>query len=201
MRKNKNNRNEFTLKILETIGHLSLGSVDFLDRLASGGKYLPKNEYRELMKRKNKRHSDWDAEIEEMRDKQKFYSTLYNLHKSGLIEKKKVKNKTLWSITKKGKDRKDELFFKLRTVIFAPKEKYKLEPNDHPIIVVFDIPEKERNKREWLRAVLQYLGFELLQKSVWIGSIKLPEELITDLEKLNMLSSVKIFSVLENGNI
>lgn len=198
---NRGRRNEVGLKVLEIIGNLSLSTTDLLDRLTAGGKYLSKEDYKNLMRRKDRRHMDWSSELKEIYEKQNFYSLLYNLQKSGLIEKHKKKGKTFWLVTKEGKKKKDELFFKLRTVIFAPKKKYELESSDHPTIVVFDIPEKEKNKREWLRAVLRYLGFELLQRSVWIGNTKLPEELISDLRELELLSAVKIFSVLEKGNI
>ncbi len=198
---NQGRKNKLGLKVLEIIGDISLSTIDLLDRLTAGGKYLSKEDYKNLIKRRDNRHLEWDKELVQTREKQNFYNLLYRLQKSGLIEKKKNKGQTFWFITNKGKKRKDELFFKLRTVIFAPKEKYLLEPSEYPIIVVFDIPEKEKNKRNWLRAVLRYLEFELLQKSVWIGNNKLPQELLSDLGGLGILSSVKIFSVLEKGNI
>ncbi|MEK7115208.1 MAG: hypothetical protein AAB847_02525 [Patescibacteria group bacterium] len=196
----KYNRNEFTFKILETIGHLSLSTVDILDRLTSGGKYLSKEEYRDLRKRRNKRHADWNVELERMRDKQNFYSLLYKLQKSGLIEKKKRKNKDVWIITEKGENKKDLISSQYSEAQLLRK-KYSPEPSQDLIIVIFDISEKEKRKREWLRSVLRNLDFQILQKSVWMGKNKLPQELLSDLEKLGILSSVKVFSVLSFGNI
>lgn len=36
------------------------------------------------------------------------------------------------------------------------------------IMVVFDIPENERHKRQWLRLLLRELKFQKIQQSVWV---------------------------------
>ena len=41
----------------------------------------------------------------------------------------------------------------------------------------------------------------MLQKSVWIGKTILPEELLDDLERLNLLSYVEIFAITKTGTI
>jgi len=187
-------------QILDIVGHMSLGTVDILDRLLSGGKYLSKERYRDLMKRRNARHEELDNELGEMREKQKFYSLLYFLQKSGLIEKKKRKNKTFWFITKKGLEKRKSILSS-KEYQFPRKEKYTSESSQYSIIVIFDIPEKEKKKREWLRSVLKNLDFKMLQKSVWMGESKLPNNFLVDLEKLNLLSHIKIFSIFEKGNI
>lgn len=44
-------------------------------------------------------------------------------------------------------------------------------------VVVFDIPEKKRNQRNFLRGRLKWLGFKELQKSVWIFPYDIKQEL------------------------
>ena len=45
-------------------------------------------------------------------------------------------------------------------------------------IIIFDVPEKMRGKRDLLRKELVAFGFMQLQKSVWAYPYKLPEEFI-----------------------
>src|SRR3989338_825438 len=71
----------------------------------------------------------------------------------------------------------------------------------HQIIISFDIPEKFRRKRDWLREVIQNLGFKMVHKSVWVGNIKLPEQLIFDLERVNILEFIEIFEVTKTGTL
>lgn len=68
-------------------------------------------------------------------------------------------------------------------------------------IVTFDIPERERYKRDWLRSVLQNLSFTMLQKSVWIGKIKIPEQFLADLHKLQLSSFVEILQITKSGTL
>ncbi len=68
-------------------------------------------------------------------------------------------------------------------------------------MVIFDIPEKQREKREWLRFHLRDLGFRLVQGSVWLGNAPLPAELIKDLKHHELLSCVHIFSIDRAGTM
>ena len=68
-------------------------------------------------------------------------------------------------------------------------------------LVIFDIPEKERRKRNILRVELVTYDFKMLQKSVWIGATPLPEDFIHKLDKLNLKNKVHIFSVQEYGTL
>ena len=69
------------------------------------------------------------------------------------------------------------------------------------MIVVFDVPEKERRKRDWLRSVLKRLELKMVQKSVWIGKVKIPKELLDDLFNLKLLDYVEIFEVSKSGSL
>ena len=54
------------------------------------------------------------------------------------------------------------------------------------MIVIFDIPEIRKNKRNWLRGDLMALGFMQLQKSVWFGPAPLPKKFIEYLNDTNL---------------
>ena len=121
-------------------------------------------------------------------------STIARLKKQGLIQK----NKKHLIITKRGTN----YLQGLREKIFGV-QRYKKEPckNNGKTIVTFDIKEQVRHHRDWLRMKLRYLEFRPLQKSVWIGGIKLPEEFIQELNRRNILSSIHIFEVKQEGTI
>jgi len=63
------------------------------------------------------------------------------------------------------------------------------------IIVIFDIPEKKKKVREWLRRQIKMWGFEIIQKSVWIGDGPLPKEFNKRLQILGVEKGVRSFNV------
>ena len=62
-------------------------------------------------------------------------------------------------------------------------------------VIVFDIPERERGFRKWLRTELGLLAFKQLQKSVYIGKYPIPDDLYQDLIKNNLFNYVHIFTI------
>jgi len=131
--------------------------------------------------------------------KQNFYVLLSYLKKQGFISKEKNgSNLALWKITKKGREKLKKLkeLQKFGINFYYPKE-----PTNEIIIVIFDIPEKQRRQRSWLRFVLKFLDFQMLQKSVWIGKNKIPEKFISDLQERNLLPYIQIFEISKKGTI
>src|SRR3989344_2266184 len=82
-----------------------------------------------------------------------------------------------------------------------PESKYPIQEKDELKIIIFDIPEAEKRKRAWLRSVLRNLEFTMIQKSVWSGKTKLPQEFISQMHKLNLLSYVEIFTISKTGSL
>ncbi len=114
-------------------------------------------------------------------------TTLSRLKSRGLVGN----DKTLWKITKKGveyikNNNKKPKHFTTKN-INAVKD----------LIVVFDIPELHKKKRNYLRIELTALGFGMLQKSVWFGPSPLPEEFVKYLNELNLLQYMKFFKAKE----
>ena len=82
------------------------------------------------------------------------------------------------------------------------EEKKNIPPRDGvQRIVVFDVPERERRKRDVLRFELISSGFEQLQKSVWIADRPVTEEFIALLDNLRLRNHVHIFTVQKHGTL
>jgi CRISPR-associated endonuclease Cas2 len=118
--------------------------------------------------------------------------TLSRLKKNGLLSNK---NKT-WRITSLGKEM---LLQKNSAIIYFIPKKPKTK-QIKTTMVIFDIPEKKRKYRDWLRYELIEFGFELIQKSVWFGPT-LSKEFIIYLQKEKLLQYIKFFKATENDLI
>ena len=127
-----------------------------------------------------KRASSSDLNISE----NAFHVTLSRLKRKGLVENQG----RIWKITKRGRDYL--LHNKRRLPAHTRPALIKQQKN---MIVAFDIPEREKKKREWLRSELINLGFEMLQKSFWLGPSPLPKEFIHTLREFKILPYIKFF--------
>ncbi len=96
------------------------------------------------------------------KEKQKYYSTINRLVKYGYLMKKRENNQLKIKLTDKGILKTQRLFWKTNQKK-KPKNK-----NKEFCLVVFDIPEKKRRIRNLFRKCLYEIGFERLQKSVFI---------------------------------
>lgn len=124
----------------------------------------------------------WDKSSNSLR------TTLSRLKKKGLISHRG----TNWQITAQGK----EMLLKSNKYIpYFPKQKLKTKQIKNTI-VSFDIPEKNRKYRDWLRYELISFGFEFVQQSLWFGPA-LPKEFIEHLHKEKLLQYIKIFKAKE----
>jgi len=194
-------KTKFLLEIMEKLGEFSIGILDVLlttypdHYKKSKRKMLYGSFYDELFE-KPKRMSCEDYKKLEA---QKFYNLLNHLQKQGLVKKNKEGKYSTWRITEKGKKKLIEISEKI--LIKLPRRFYKKENDKNLKIVIFDIPEEESRKRLWLRQNLLALGFSKLQKSVWVGSIKLPKDFIEDLKAIDIFQYIEIFSVSKEGTI
>ena len=130
-----------------------------------------------------------------IQERQKFYSLLNRLKNDQLISAD-PRNK-IWRITAMGKEKIKSL---MAQKISRPRN-YPVNKSTDTLIVGFDIPEKIRKKRAWLRAVLKNMGFKMIQKSVWMAKVSLPEEFMFDLRKNKLVPFVQIFSISKAGTI
>lgn len=121
-------------------------------------------------------------------------SLLSRLKKQGLVDRDGKRRSYQWYLTPKGK-RQCELFKTADRVIEVP------QPDGIARLVIFDIPEYERNKRNIIRAELIAYNFTRLQKSVWIGYNPLPQSFIALIDDLELKNKIHIFSIKEMGTI
>ncbi len=68
-------------------------------------------------------------------------------------------------------------------------------------LVMFDIPESERDVRDRLRRALTNLGLGILQASVWISPNDIKDEVKEIANKLNLGSKIKFFEVTRNKTL
>lgn len=119
---------------------------------------------------------------------------LSRLKKRGLIENPK---KGFWQISELGqKYLESKKNLKLLTS-FSSGSIAQGKKDGQEVIVVFDIPEKYKKKRDWLRRELISFGLKPIQKSVLIGKTRFPSSFVDDLEELDLLPYVHIFVIKE----
>ncbi|MDO8536817.1 MAG: hypothetical protein Q7R94_01060 [bacterium] len=133
------------------------------------------------------------------RNRQKFYNLLNHLKSQGLVEAKKHGRTSFWKITKKGEEKL--LILRERNLYGKKSADYGAGQADTFKIISYDIPANENRKRWWLRLALLSLGFTVLQKSVWVGRKKIPQEFLEDLRLRKMLSYIHIFEVRKSGTL
>ena len=166
---------KLTKLVLKTVGEMGIATLDsFFPK-----KYPQARVWRQLL--------GLDSNYQFKR--QTFSVILTRLQKQGLVERKNNK----WGITNFGK--KFIKNMKTADVFDLPQKDGILR------LVIFDVPERERRRRDWLRLELIACDFKLLQKSVWMGERPLPQEFLENLEEMNLLPHIHIFTVYKRGTI
>jgi DNA-binding transcriptional regulator PaaX len=128
--------------------------------------------------------------LSKMSDKEKrehvVRTTLSKLKKLGYITNREHK----WRITPEGKE-----YLQSRAKGELRRWPQELEirlSGKKKLIISFDIPEKRRKYRDWLRSELVGFGFEQIQKSVWFGP-SLPKEFLDYLAEVRLLPYLRFF--------
>lgn len=158
-----------------------------------------------LIRNKKEQPFNFNEKDEKRKIIKRFYAMISYLEKDGLICRFFQKEKLYLKITNRGKDKLDSLKHKFSNAL--PDWDYKSRSDKlrtsqkGVVIVAFDIPEKERVKREWLRNALRSLDFEMLQRSVWMKKGGMPESFINDLKSMNLAGYVRIFQINRLGNL
>ncbi len=189
-------RGERLLKALDIIETLTCNTAGFMEAFLSSSKskYLPLLRFRPRIY--NSMSEGIRKDVKEKQERQRIYDLISRLQEDGLIEKSKPGR---WLITARGRLKKDKLKSELANRL--PDQSYKTKPSKEIIIFSFDIPEKLRNRRNWLRSTLKNIGLSMLQKSVWLGKVIMPKDFMEDLKKLQLLNYIEIFTVGKAGTI
>lgn len=188
-------------KILERLDVAAEETAKLLELIAAGkaGYWKVRSQQWKTSEPPSRTLAEW------YRERRSFYSLLAYLKKEGLItqaRKKRGRLGALWQITKKGLER-----LKAGEKRHGPAEelpaakRYKKSKARVFTLFVFDIPERYKHKRAWLRDALRWLGFSMLQKSVWVGKRGLPEDFLHDLRRMELLSCIHILTIQNPGTI
>ncbi len=191
-------KGELTLKLLGVLekAAYTVGDIAYLFTLPYGSS-LGRMQ-KSLMSRQSRR-ANAIFETSKGVSKQRLHELMHRLLKDGLIKSKNRGKNRLVSITWKGKSALETLRREKSSAL--PPTHYSPSEEDLLKIIIFDIPERERRKRNWLRIVLRNLEFTMLQKSVWAGKTKLPKEFLESLERLKLLDYVEIFAISKTGSL
>jgi DNA-binding transcriptional regulator PaaX len=199
-------RGERMFKILSALESGKDASIDVLGSyLLAGMSHNPKKSLQSVNNFIDSRKESRKKKEEDRQEIRRFYSFVSYLKQDGLIRKEKITGKMTISITDKGK-RKLE-FLKESYSIQLPSFRYEYESEEGVgrdsvvTIVTFDVPEKERSKRDWLRCALNNMDFNMVHKSVWMKSGQIPERFLDDLKSMKMAKYLEIFAVAKNGSL
>lgn len=186
-------RGELTKRILEHLIDASSDVAYLFAAIAASPYGASRKQIEKKMRELREGNERTNPDLEKMRRKQQnFYNIINKLQREGFI--KKTKDRELM-ITVLGKEKYKKI------LSYLPRRRYKAEVDRSLKVIIFDIPEKEKYKRFWLRGQLRDLGFKMLQKSVWVGKKKLPREFIEDIRDLKLLPYIEIFSVIKTGSM
>lgn len=113
------------------------------------------------------RHRQWA--IEYLRHREKLHQVMHGLKRRGYLQEKVFGKTRGYVLTPKGEAKLCQL--QLTEAAKRPKL-----PGGQWLMVFFDVPEAQKRAREILRAQLRLLGFEPVQKSVWVtrADVRLP---------------------------
>ena len=190
-------KGEITLKFLEEVKDFVDSGADMFEVFLRAGYGASAGKLRYELNKVQKERRQRQALAQYRKRYSKF---LYRLRQDGLIKERKQKYGMLVALTSKG--RKKLIVLKERYAGRLPEvSSYDKNESDRFIIVVFDIPEKERKKRDWLRSALKSIGLKLVQKSVWMGKVKVPKDFIDDLSELKLIDYVEIFEISKTGSL
>lgn len=188
----------FTEKILEFLQERAEISVDMLKAMFLSPRELSRDTRRFLTYGPRPFKTSW---AEQYRKHRVYAATLSRLKRQGLVTKKRQNGSSMWRITKKGSTRLEKIKKRHKNPLSLTTAHFKPARERCWVIITYDIPEKEKAKRGWLRGCLKSLQFSFLQKSVWIGNRMIPEDFIKALKERNILSGVHIFLIKKGGTI
>ena len=184
----KINKKQLKQKLKELPQNLSMASLALILSLAEGGASAlsgilkgPREGIRKTYER-----------ILKLKSVQDYYEELKNL-------KENSARIILWRLEKKGLVAKKQKYYQLTNLglkVVKKIQKVIEQPWDGKWrIVMFDIPEKRRTERNWLRFQLVAFDYKPLQKSVFIGQKPLDEDFYKELLNRDLNQWVRLITV------
>jgi len=132
-------------------------------------------------------------QIYERKRRRKDFSKLISyLRKKRWIKTRGIREKKAIIVTDRGK--KKILKIRNKLLLSLPKKKRK---DEKWTMIAFDIPEKKRRVRNYLREKLIEFGFQKFQQSIWISPYDILKEIQEIVQNLRIEKNVKFFLVEE----
>ena len=150
--------------------------------------FLLSNKYRQiniLFRNENPIFRKYRKDI----NKRSFNQLIYHLKKNNYIKVKNLENKKAIMLTKEGFNKALKASFKIQETKKRKDGKW--------IMIVFDIPQKNRRARNLLRSILKNLGYKMFQQSVWVTPYDVSEKTERLLQAYFLDRYVKIFLIEE----
>ncbi|MBT9171409.1 MAG: CRISPR-associated endoribonuclease Cas2 [Actinobacteria bacterium] len=157
--------------------------IEDMDRIADFGIPRSMREGIDIWSVKQK-HEEWRAI-----DRKQFSKTIYYLKKRGLIKIKNLENKKAIILTPQGSEKALKIKYKMMDKKKRKDGKWQM--------IIFDIPEKKRRLRDLLRENLNFLGYKMLQKSIWVCPYDVTKETEEFLRIHSLDSYVRLFLIEE----
>ena len=63
------------------------------------------------------------------------------------------------------------------------------------LIVMYDIPHDKKKERDWFRRHLIKFGYQMIQKSVWVGPSPLPKDFTKYVKEIGLIDKLKTFKL------
>lgn len=123
--------------------------------------------------------------------KQSINNAVYKLNKNGYV----LKENDNISLLPKGiryLENKKAKFLKFTSL-------YEKESPKN-LLVMFDIPKVKKAEREWFRFHLRQFGYEMIQKSVWVGPSPLPKDFLAYVKDIKLMECIKTFKLAKPYN-
>ncbi len=118
--------------------------------------------------------------------KQSVINSISRLQKNGYIRN----DSNLFVLLPKGRQYMEKRA--RRFLIFTSPFDKKASKN---LLVMFDIPEERKAERNWLRYQLQEFGYEMIQRSVWVGPSPLPKEFKDYIKNIKLEKCIQTFKL------
>jgi len=143
------------------------------------------NIFRDEWNNKNKK------EYEKKRSMKRFAWLIRRLKQEGCLKTLKIKNESAIALTTKGMERVFKIGLKLTDK--KPRKDGKWQ------MVLFDIPESKRRSRDYFRRALQYLGYQKLQKSIWVCQYDVLKETRDLIDRYSLKEYVELLLIQKGG--
>ncbi|HVS79787.1 MAG TPA: CRISPR-associated endonuclease Cas2 [Candidatus Paceibacterota bacterium] len=100
-----------------------------------------------------------------------------------------LKTQQGWVLTEMGRK-----YYKSRRELRSFESPFK-KNSPKNLIVMFDVPEERKYEREWLRNHLRRFGYQMIQKSVWVGPSPLPREFTGYAKEIGIKKCIATFKL------